>query len=61
MNYKTILFDLDGTLIDPKIGITSAVQYALARFGINEDREVLTPFIGPPMQRDTQCQTDIHS
>lgn len=49
MKYKTILFDLDGTLTDPKIGITSGVQYALARFGIDEDREMLTPFIGPPM------------
>lgn len=49
MTYQTILFDLDGTLIDPKLGITSAVQYALARFGINEDREALTPFIGPPL------------
>jgi phosphoglycolate phosphatase len=51
MTYKVILFDLDGTLIDPKIGITSAVQYALARFGINEDREILTPFIGPPLNK----------
>jgi phosphoglycolate phosphatase len=49
MKYKTILFDLDGTLIDPKLGITSAIQFALARMGIDEDREVLTPFIGPPL------------
>lgn len=49
MQYHIILFDLDGTLIDPKFGITSAVQYALAQFGINEDREMLTPFIGPPL------------
>ena len=49
MQYKIILFDLDGTLIDPQLGITSAVQYALAMMGINEDREMLTPFIGPPL------------
>ncbi len=27
--FEYILFDLDGTLTDPKIGITSSVQYAL--------------------------------
>ncbi len=27
-NYKVILFDLDGTISDPKIGITKSVQYA---------------------------------
>lgn len=26
---KYLLFDLDGTLTDPKIGITTCVQYAL--------------------------------
>ena len=25
----TIFFDLDGTLTDPKIGITGSIQYAL--------------------------------
>ena len=31
---KVILFDLDGTLTDPKVGITTCVQYALKEFGI---------------------------
>ena len=35
---KYLLFDLDGTLTDPKIGITTCVQYALHSFGI-EDRK----------------------
>ncbi len=26
-NYKVVLFDLDGTLSDPKIGITKSVQH----------------------------------
>ena len=44
------MFDLDGTLSDPKIGITTSVQYALAKFGIDvADRETLVPFIGPPL------------
>lgn len=31
-----MLFDLDGTLTDPKEGITTCVQYALKSFGIEE-------------------------
>ena len=49
MNCKYILFDLDGTLTDPKEGITRCVQYSLRSFGIEEDTENLTPFIGPPL------------
>jgi phosphoglycolate phosphatase len=50
MKFKTILFDLDGTLTDPKIGITSAVQYALKHYGIQvDDLDLLEPFIGPPL------------
>lgn len=48
---KYILFDLDGTLTDPKIGITSCVQYALKHFGIEEPNlDKLEPFIGPPLK-----------
>ena len=48
---KTILFDLDGTLTDPKEGITKCVQHALSQCGIEEpDLERLTCFIGPPLQ-----------
>lgn len=47
---ECILFDLDGTLTDPKEGITKSVQYALRRYGIEEeDLERLVPFIGPPL------------
>ncbi|MBQ3557887.1 MAG: HAD family hydrolase [Agathobacter sp.] len=48
--YKYILFDLDGTLTNPEIGITSSVMYALEKFNIKvEDRKELHPFIGPPL------------
>ena len=49
---KTYLFfDLDGTLTDPELGITTCVQYALASFGIDvADRKLLRPFIGPPLK-----------
>lgn len=50
MKYKNILFDLDGTLTDPKVGITKSVQYALKRFDIVvKDLNQLDPFIGPPL------------
>lgn len=45
-----LLFDLDGTLTDPMLGITRCVQYALAAFGIQEPNlNQLTKFIGPPL------------
>ena len=47
---KYLLFDLDGTLTDPKEGITNSVAYALEYYGIQvEDRDTLIPFIGPPL------------
>ena len=48
--YKTYLFDLDGTITDPGIGITDSVMYALSKFGITvEERAQLYRFIGPPL------------
>ena len=48
--YETILFDLDGTLTDPALGITNSVMYALAKWGIEvSDRSTLYKFIGPPL------------
>jgi phosphoglycolate phosphatase len=51
----TIFFDLDGTLTDPKPGITRSIQYALRRL----DRAVpsedeLTWCIGPPLRASLQ-------
>jgi len=48
---ELILFDLDGTLLDSKEGITKSVQYALKKLGVVvEDRRELVRFIGPPLQ-----------
>lgn len=48
--YTYLLFDLDGTLTDPKEGITRCVQYALHQLGIEEpDPNRLLAFIGPPL------------
>lgn len=49
--YKYIIFDLDGTLIDPKVGQINSVKYALKHFDINEsNEEKLCKFIGPPLK-----------
>ena len=48
--FRYLMFDLDGTLTDPWEGITRSVQYALAHFGIREERmELLLQYIGPPL------------
>ncbi|WP_133016715.1 HAD family hydrolase [Clostridium cuniculi] len=48
---KYILFDLDGTIIDPKEGITKSVAYALNKFEIKVDNlNELCKFIGPPLK-----------
>lgn len=45
------LFDLDGTLTDPKEGITKSVAYALGKFDIGvKHLDDLKVFIGPPLQ-----------
>ncbi|MGE6363040.1 HAD family hydrolase [Bacillus paramycoides] len=50
--YKTFLFDLDGTLTDPKEGIINSVLYALEKMGIEEGKiSELDSFIGPPIQQ----------
>jgi phosphoglycolate phosphatase len=51
LSKRNLLFDLDGTIIDPKEGITKGIQFSLQKFGIQvEDRDTLTPFIGPPLR-----------
>ncbi len=47
---KYLLFDLDGTIIDPVDGITKSVKYALDSFGIFAKTEDLLDFIGPPLK-----------
>ncbi len=53
--YDVVLFDLDETLTDSKIGITKSVQYALSKFNIREDNlDNLESFIGPPLSESFQ-------
>ena len=53
--WDVIVFDLDGTVTDPKEGITKSVAHALDHFGIHvEDPDTLTYFIGPPLCENFQ-------
>lgn len=49
MRRRFLLFDLDGTLTDSKVGITTCAAYALKFYGIEADPDSLTFFIGPPL------------
>lgn len=50
MTKRYLLFDLDGTLTDPALGITNSVIHALKAFNIEvQHREDLFVFIGPPL------------
>ena len=67
--YDYVLFDLDGTISDSSEGITKGIQIALRSMGIiEEDRENLRKFIGPPLKYsfptfygfdDRQCEKAI--
>ena len=49
-NYDVVIFDLDGTLIDSRIGIHSSIVHTLKEMGVPAvDQELLTQFIGPPL------------
>ena len=48
---SNILFDLDGTLTDPKDGITRCIQFSLDQLGVTPPRvDQLTWCIGPPLR-----------
>lgn len=48
---NAVLFDLDGTLTDPREGITRCIAYALERMGIEPPPlDPLTFAIGPPLR-----------
>lgn len=51
MAYKTILFDIDGTLCDPGKSMIECARYALSKFDILEtDDANLSRLIGPPLE-----------
>ena len=45
-----LVFDLDGTISDPLLGISRSMNYALASHGFDEvPQSVITALIGPPL------------
>lgn len=49
-NFRTVLFDLDGTLTDSSSGILNSVKYALDKMSWEiPDDAVLNNFLGPPL------------
>jgi len=47
---SSLIFDLDGTISDPSLGITRCFNYALEQHGYEpKDRESLLGLIGPPL------------
>jgi phosphoglycolate phosphatase-like HAD superfamily hydrolase len=50
--FSHIIFDLDGTLTDPRQGIGNSISYALEKMNIEGfDGDVPDSFIGPPLQQ----------
>ena len=51
MSGLTVLFDLDGTLTDSRVGITACIRHALDRLGRPcPDDDALAAYIGPPLR-----------
>lgn len=51
MRYQSVLFDMDGTLVDNSEGIFNAARYALEQLGrMDELHKVTRDFIGPPLR-----------
>ena len=61
MRVTAILFDLDGTLTDPKLGITRSMRYALERLQAKcPTDEELASFIGPPLRGTFAALLETH-
>ena len=51
MKGNVLLFDLDGTLTDPRVGIVGCIRFALDQLNVAcPDDDVLAGYIGPPLR-----------
>lgn len=51
MTYRVVLFDLDGTLTNPGVGIANSVRHALTALRLPQlSSAQLRSFVGPPLQ-----------
>ena len=46
MNYKSVIFDMDGLLFDTEIVYYEATQVVADRFGFPYDKELYLKFLG---------------
>lgn len=49
--FDSVLFDLDGTIINSADGIFNCIEHALDSFGIKPVRETLSKYIGPSLRQ----------
>jgi phosphoglycolate phosphatase len=50
LHYETLIFDLDGTISDPFVGISRSINFAFESLGYETvDPERIRPLIGPPL------------
>ena len=50
--FKCVVFDLDGTLLDTSSGLMSAIRYTIDKFGLEPlSEDTMKSLIGPPMQK----------
>ncbi len=51
-NYKLVIFDFDGTIVDSSPGIYNTANYTVKQLGKDEETDVdkLNRFIGPPLK-----------
>jgi phosphoglycolate phosphatase len=49
--YKAVIFDIDGTILDTRVGIVEAVKYTIDALQLNMlSEDQLNTFVGPPIQ-----------
>ena len=60
--HDLILFDLDGTISDPLVGIGRSINHALEHFGYpTHELPALAPYIGPPLDESFATITGVTS
>jgi phosphoglycolate phosphatase len=60
MTTSTLIFDLDGTLSDPAVGIGRCINHALVRFGHAPiAADAVSQYIGPPLDTSFQQITGV--
>jgi len=60
--HDIVLFDLDGTLSDPVVGIGRSINYALSHFGYEPlELNRISAYIGPPLDEAFSAITGLQS